>query len=225
MYLQVKRINNEFIISLWYASIFWCTQYFHTWAYARGDSVDAFPAWQMPTLWAFIASVPLWMLAFLAMRLMINKCKQRPIFVLIIVLPITELASQFCSRSVLRACIELLMAFIVWVRLRIDSEYGTKIDSDMSASALKLIHSELLVLLRLCTSFSIFIAGVLGVSFSAHFLQKYYGSPTLLPTLLWYVAGILYLFLAVVFLVFSRLFSLVTSARERLIRMGEGTRS
>jgi len=207
-----KLIEDNVIIPIWLATGFYLNQFLHTTAYSNSNIIWGLFGFEFPLSYSYFFSLIIWLISYILTRVFIKIAIVHPL----VVIPIfcfIEFFSQIFSRGLMKLGFDGMLFLIFYYRLFIKNKYNREKIRSVSNNTLKLLHNEVLGILRISVNILISIMGVLAITFAIQFIPKIYQIKT--PNIMaWYGTIVIYIFAGLYFLICNFLFRMTVFIRE-----------
>lgn len=129
---------------------------------------------------------------------------------------LSEAASQVLGRSLIKFVVDLGLWGTLVGNYIIDSFYGSNV-AEYSRKSLSVLHSEMLVILRIMVTGSLFVVGTLGITVASNIISRYFNGELGQGTAWCYIGSIIYLAFGMFFLLILPLFKTIVQVREQIV--------
>ncbi len=205
---------------LYLAFGFSLSQFFHVLIFyeVKGETIIAFPQWELPLRYAFIFSLVVGILVFLILKIGGQTVFEKfPLFPVIVI--ISLLISQIFGRSLIKFGFESVYWLIIFLSFLLEKRYNVSNWLSSGRDLLSFEYNELFGLFNLAVTFSLFWLGTAGIGFSTALKKEYFqpsGPAMMQYQMLRYGALFVYSAFGIGWLIFYPLLSKLHFAKKML---------
>jgi small-conductance mechanosensitive channel len=179
----------------------------------KWTAISAFPDYEIGLRTSLSLSLLLLPLSIATMFL-INR--YRHVWVFILCFLVTELASQSIGRSLIKFVIDIGIWGIIAGNFVVSHLYSRAQTGSATETTLKILHSEILGILRTTVNVCLFAIGTLGITVVSRLITQYFDEELGQGTAWCYIGGVLYISLGMVYFLIIPLYNSMVKVRERI---------
>ncbi len=198
-----------FVIGIWVVHFLHISRFY----LVNWNVISAFPNWEIKIICSFYLSFILFPLSLIAIVLF-NLSKKVWIFALCLL--ITELISQLIGRSLIKLVLDIGIWAIIAGNYFIFHLYDISHNMSGNENTLKIMHSEILGILRTTVSICLFAIGTLGITVVSRLITQYFDNELGQGTAWCYIIGLLYISFGMVYFIIIPLYTSMVKVRKRI---------
>ena len=179
----------------------------------KWDTISAFPDYQISirvSLWLSLLLLPILAVAMI----LIHRYKHLCVFIICFL--VIELASQSIGRSLIKFVTDIGIWGVISGSFVLRGLYGKECVDETNEATLKILHSEILGILRITVNVCLFVIGTLGITVASRLISQYFGEELGQGTAWCYIGSILYLSLGMVCFIIVPLYNSMVRVRRRV---------